>query len=49
MKKKKLFCTELQAIIYQGMTDSFAVKLYKQHFGKELPTYGDCDWGEVLP
>lgn len=32
-----------------GMTDSFAVKLYKQHFGKELPIYGDCDWKEILP
>lgn len=47
---------ERETILYRaasdyisGMTDSFAVKLYKQHFGKELPTYGDCDWGEVLP
>jgi dGTPase len=32
-----------------GMTDTFAMRLYKQHFGKELPVYHDCNWSEVLP
>jgi len=32
-----------------GMTDSFALRLYKQHFGKDLPVYRDCSWEGKLP
>jgi len=32
-----------------GMTDSFTLRLYRQHFGKDFPTYGDCSWGDKLP
>ncbi|GMA49332.1 deoxyguanosinetriphosphate triphosphohydrolase [Alicyclobacillus contaminans] len=31
-----------------GMTDAFAIKLYKKHFGGELPSYSDCDWADAL-
>lgn len=30
------------------MTDSFAIRLYKKHFGKEIPSYSDCDWKDIL-
>lgn len=30
------------------MTDSFAMRLYNKHFGKEMPSYSDCDWNSIL-
>ncbi|MFF2089892.1 deoxyguanosinetriphosphate triphosphohydrolase family protein [Paenibacillus sp. NPDC058174] len=30
------------------MTDSFAMRLYKKHFGKDMPSYNDCDWNDSI-